>query len=333
MVVKRAARYHGSTLIELLVVIAIVAVLISLLLPAVQQAREAARRAQCKNNLKQLGQAIHNYHDSFNTMPPGWIGDTYWGYQSMLLPQLDQSVMYGTIATTIGLDSDGNLAIGFSAQVSSFPMPSVLQTLLPVSSCPTDSAMSVITFPINGYRLTQPTTNDDANTTKLARNSYPGVLGSMLKPGVIPNQVDGGANGAFFQNSNVRFADISDGLSNTFLVGERSRPDNIGGQLGGGDTSWAGVGDESCAQAFALAVGDCSQDSQINMRTTTPPDPMSPYPIGAFGSLHAGGCHFLFGDGHVQFISERIATGPANMPGSTYQNLASISDGLTLGEF
>src|SRR4051812_6730319 len=92
---------RGFTLIELLVVIAIIAVLIALLLPAVQQAREAARRSQCKNNLKQIGLALHNYHDTANTLPPGWIGDptgsnagNRWGWGTMILPYLDQAPLY-----------------------------------------------------------------------------------------------------------------------------------------------------------------------------------------------------------------------------------------------
>src|SRR5438105_9501891 len=100
-------RRRGFTLIELLVVIAIIAVLIALLLPAVQQAREAARRTQCRNNLKQIGLAIHNYHDNFNRLPPCWIGVTSgaadkegingWGCASKLLPQMDQANLYNQI--------------------------------------------------------------------------------------------------------------------------------------------------------------------------------------------------------------------------------------------
>jgi prepilin-type N-terminal cleavage/methylation domain-containing protein len=115
-------RRRGFTLIELLVVIAIIAVLIALLLPAVQQAREAARRTQCKNNMKQLGLAMHNYHDTFRVFPPGWIavdpatnaqsaheGISGFGWGTMLLPQIDQSPLYNQLNLNLAINDPANL--------------------------------------------------------------------------------------------------------------------------------------------------------------------------------------------------------------------------------
>jgi len=111
-------RQRGFTLIELLVVIAIIAVLVSLLLPAVQQAREAARRTQCRNHLKQLGLALHNYHSSQNVFPPGYVaGAAYpattngWGWCAQLLPQLDQGPLYDTINFSLAVENSANLPV------------------------------------------------------------------------------------------------------------------------------------------------------------------------------------------------------------------------------
>jgi prepilin-type processing-associated H-X9-DG protein len=137
-------------------------------------------------------------------------------------------------------------------------------------------------------------------------------------------------DGAFGESSRTRFEDFKDGLSNCFLVGERRSPTNLAGnQFTGGDTIWAGAGDDNFPdwQGFAMHIGSCDVQCPLNLKTTTAPSASGPLPYLAFSSQHSGGAHFLFGDGSVKFISDSIGSGPVGQPGSTYQNLASIDEG------
>lgn len=303
---------RAFTLIELLVVIAIIAVLIALLLPAVQQAREAARRSQCKNNLKQIGLALHNYHDIANTLPPGWIGIPIpgspvnanapkWGWCTMILPSMDQAPLYNNLQTF----SNGTLT-GFNAIMTSFPANgnTALQTQLAALRCPSDTGSGVVTWG------SQP-------TTMFGRSNYPGVFGNSFATYPL-------GNGAFYQNSRSNFSKFTDGLSNCVLVGERHSPYSKSGVAVGGDTIWAGITDEvpSATMGCALALGENA--SAMNNPGTAFPPPNNH--LSGFGSLHVGGCHFLMGDGAVRFISENINLG-------TYANLAAINDGNVIGEF
>lgn len=328
-----SSRRKGFTLIELLVVIAIIAVLVALLLPAVQQAREAARRAQCKNNLKQLGIALHNYHDTANTLPPGWIGGpngpNRWGWGTFILSQLDQGSLYDALGGATGQDVNSNPATGFKAVMTTLPQPGLLQTVLPAFRCPSDSATPTVVTPLaNGYMVMTPPT---ATTTTFGRSNYAGVAGANVNWMTIPTASNGGV---FAWSSRHNFSDIRDGLSNTFFVGERKSPQAVGTTYSGGDTIWAGVGCDSMPQGMALHLGDCNQGDPLNLKVTTAPDGnMSPVPYSGFSSQHSGGAHFLFGDGAVRFINDSIATGPVNTAGSTYQNLATINDAKPLGDF
>lgn len=305
-------RRRAFTLIELLVVIAIIAVLIALLLPAVQQAREAARRSQCKNNLKQLGLALHNYHDTANTLPPGWIatpltvGNTNlnapcWGWGTMILPGLDQAPLY----TNLNMVSNGTL-VGFNAIMTSFPSNSnkFLQTQLPAFRCPSDTGMGLVTY--GSYQ-----------TNTFGRSNYPAVFGNNFATFPL-------GNGAFFQNSKVNFSFFTDGLSNSLLVGERRSPATLNTLPIGGDTIWAGVGDElpSATLGVALALGETISPMDTQLQNFPPPANSK----SAYSSQHVGGCHFLMGDGSVRFISQNINT-------NTYAFLGSINDGNIIGEY
>ena len=184
---QRSSRRRAFTLIELLVVIAIIAVLIALLLPAVQQAREAARRTQCKNQLKQLGLALHNYHDTFiTTMPPGYIYrsdsnsataapalNNGWGWETMILPYIDQGPLYNTFAAGTG---SPNLTYGLQhaslPSATLFPNPGSIETVIPSQRCPSDpglATVSMTTSPTGAY-IRGP----------LGRSNYVGVAGSRF---------------------------------------------------------------------------------------------------------------------------------------------------------
>ena len=333
----RLRNRHGFTLIELLVVIAIIAVLIGLLLPAVQQSREAARRTQCKNNLRQIGIALHNYHDTMNTFPMGMCGwpselsGTLWGWGTMILPFLDQSPLYNGIASSPGGISlhFNRPAIGFDAVMTSVtPTNPLLQTNLSVYRCPSDSAAPTVTIPAGGLNgsLRQ-------NTYIFGRSNYPGVVGSTytLTGGLL---VPGGA---FGESSSIRLRDFLDGTSNTFLIGERRSSGKINGYYVGGETIWCGANDdispESDWQGFAVHLGLCDSDNPLNLSTVTEPNAGSGSSYIAFSSQHASGAHFLMADGSVRFINDNIASGSPNHPHSTYQNLANRADGQVIGDF
>ncbi len=179
---QRSAR--GFTLIELLVVIAIIAILIALLLPAVQQAREAARRTQCRNNLKQLGLSLHNYNDVFGMLPPLEIGigtagsqDGDWGWTAMILPYFDQAPLYNSLAP-----NGDNWRVGTTARTAA----QGIKTILPALICPSDASPGLVTW----------------------MNSNP-------KSNYPANQYMFGFNRSYL------FRDVIDGLSNTIMVGER----------------------------------------------------------------------------------------------------------------
>lgn len=328
---SRRSQSSGFTLIELLVVIAIIAILIALLLPAVQQAREAARRTQCKNNLKQFGVALHSYHATVNTLPPGWIGDPNsnvigtntgrcWGWGTMLLPYIDQTALYDSLARTTATTG----LRGFNAVMMSFPLGSPLETVLTAFRCPSDTGDPLVgPFPIFG---TVP-----GNRLRIGRSNYAGIAGSNINWAALPTIPN--MNGAFSQNSRRNFRDFTDGLSNTFLLGERRSKYFVQNTWVGGDTIWSGVYGETTGplqyQGILMQVGDCSRNRVINLKTPT----SNCLTYSAFSSFHPGGAHFLMGDGAVRFVNENIAQGAANAPGSTYQNLASVNDGQVIGDY
>ena len=206
---------RGFTMIELLVVIAIIALLIALLLPAVQQAREAARRTQCKNNLKQIGLALHNYHDVAKTFPPGWVYDpsrptpnaptNCWGWSALLLPQLDQVPLYSQLNFNVGF-SGGLDASGLNSNAG---VTGPEATLLSVFRCPSDDGSEHVSSGAGTSGL-------DMNYG--GRSNYPGVNGGLLLD-LLPISDHGGT---FGENSHRGLRDMTDGCSNCVVVCERA---------------------------------------------------------------------------------------------------------------
>ena len=278
-------RRRGFTLIELLAVTAIIVILVSLLLPAVQQAREAARRAQCNNNLKQIGLALHSYHDAHRVLPPGFVaGAPYpatsngWGWSALILPQLDQAPLSNAANFNLPVEHPDNaVAVGAS---------------LAVYHCPSDQTHGG-SFAIS----------DSLGNTMMQAgvSSYAGTVGDDA------SDADGlTGNGCFYRNSGTRFSNIIDGTSTTVLVGERA--------WGFVNGSWVGAPNRGLVRAgaynpwiFATAsspVFVLAHNNWINIFTD------SDGGLDDFSSLHFGGAHLLFADGSVRFISSINQDGP-----------------------
>ena len=312
---------QGFTLIELLVVIAIIAVLIALLLPAVQQAREAARRSQCKNNLKQVGLAIHNYHDTFNKLPIG----TRWptsapNWRIGLLPYLDQAPLYNQL----------NFAGTFSNS-GAYANNTVLQNLfLAVYKCPSS------TLPGNSTSVAGNSSNPGMT------HDYVAIAGAtdatLPATGCSPQHRYGGiscVNGMLPANYNYGMRDVTDGLSNTIMVGEQSGVINNGDYRANYYGGWGGFTVDMTTMT-TLASWTSSTDAWGTGISTIRYSPNPKTTSGgtdevydmntALTSYHVGGIHALMGDGAVRFISD-------NLQFSTLANLGSKSDGLVLGEF
>ncbi|MCE5267826.1 MAG: DUF1559 domain-containing protein [Planctomycetaceae bacterium] len=272
---------RAFTLVELLVVITVIGILIALLLPAVQAAREAARRMSCSNNLKQIGLALHLYHDVNQRLPAGWrgyavgarapyaLGEPGWGWAAAILPFAEQTNVSKNL-----IHFEKSLTAPENAQARVFP--------LALFRCPSDAGEATFTWTPD-----EPSAGG-GGSVELAAGNYLGVYGTMdvHECGSVPRGQQCVSDGVFFHNSGIRFADITDGLSNTFVAGERTCDQE--------HSTWVGApAGDKCAPG--LVVGSAGE----------PPN-SEKADIHNFSSHHPSGTQFLLGDGSVRLVPQSI---------------------------
>lgn len=282
---------RGFTLIELLVVIAIIAILIALLLPAVQQAREAARRSQCKNNLKQLGLALHNYHELLNQFPQGSFSNgPRLSWHVSILPQIDQGPLYAQIDFNgVNYNHANYTTIFDPVKIPAYLCPSATRT----NGHTADTTIQTAHY----YGILGPKVNP--TTTWPYTYQCSGVSNTANECQVPAAGAHGGfgRNGILGRNTKNGLRDITDGSSNTFLVGEISNTRTSAGQDMIGYRRWyrgfdgtASAGSKNIAFAINSKTYNGSNDfNDISM-----------------GSNHTGGAQFLMADGSVKFVSENV---------------------------
>ena len=329
-----ATRRTAFTLIELLVVIAIIGILVGLVVPAVQKVREAAARVQCANNLKQIGLAIHSYHDTNKRLPSGYVDRNAvptstpdndlgpgWGWAAFLLPYLEQGNIYRQI--------------NFGVQVGTGVNATISQQPLVIYQCPADPLQQA--FPVYDSNFNNPVATL-AHSNYVANcgweecfNNAGGAAQGDGSDGLVGG-LGAAGNGPFFRNSRTPFANVTDGLSNTIFVGERSgnhSPSTWAGAVPGGRCpAWMAsqppapyspppgpaYDNADFGEALVLAHGNATHV------------PSADFPIfdpDTFYSMHTGrGANFLFGDGSVHFLSSSIDP-------YTYQAMGTIAGGET----
>jgi prepilin-type N-terminal cleavage/methylation domain-containing protein len=291
---------RGFTLIELLVVIAIIAVLIALLLPAVQQAREAARRSQCTNNLKQLGLALHNYHDTAQILPYSSLGYTWGGtpshtWNEFILPYIDNAPLYMSINFNVNnTDSVTPATSGGPTNLTLLSKPMRHQ------QCPSNPFANSVTL-INGsgfaefaqnqvecYAPCSGSQNSDGAGPDCATVGSPAWC---VAPGSDWNNAAAGANPGMFSGRNAyaaRLRDATDGLSQVIMMGERR-----------GESMYHGA-------TFTSNFQGAYTGQKINSPSSTYLTPTNYKQNMGFSSRHTGGAFILFGDGRVKFLNDNI---------------------------
>ncbi|MDB5391024.1 MAG: hypothetical protein JWM11_6670 [Planctomycetaceae bacterium] len=367
---KLSLARRGFTLIELLAVFAVIGILVALLLPAIQHARESARRTQCKSNLHQIGIALHSYQSLQGVLPPGCVGldgDPVniqgWGWGVMLLPYLDQQPLYDTLQpnhhSLADVLADPNLQpylltplpiyrcasdLGDGIQSTERTLSGFILTSQPSQTLalryPSKDQLVILALqsslacvmppppPWNPPPPSAPPPPPGTWGVRAATSNYIGSFGDFWQTDSNAwSSADFAGNGLFGSNSNVGSSGIPDGASQTFAVGERGW--NAYGSIWAGTDGW----DRCEREGIPMVMGTAF----YKMNSTPDPYNLSCDPKGAagYGSMHAGGAHFLMADGAVRFVSEQINFANSNDPTQlgVYQKLARRNDGQTIGDF
>jgi prepilin-type N-terminal cleavage/methylation domain-containing protein/prepilin-type processing-associated H-X9-DG protein len=341
---SRRLRQRGFTLVELLVVIAIIGTLVALLLPAVQGARESARKMSCSNNLHNLVFALQQYHDSMGSFPSGYIcrfdpsgsviaNSEGWGWGSLLLPFLEQKTLHTPLEVTSRRLEEKLASASIDPNVRT-----LITTPLKIFMCPSDTGYqgrgqvdSTRTFNAAGLG----TSAGGIAPTAAGVSNYIGVGGHRRVASATAN------TGIFFGNSYIRMADILDGTSTTAIVGER---DTLVCHSG----TWVGIQNPTGtgSRGFSMLIG------YAQPRLNAPPDPVTgstQFAQGCgegFSSLHPGGAQFAFADGSVRFITTGInyfyvntttgagagANDHKDRRNGVYQRMLSRNDRIPIGD-
>ena len=347
---SRNRNRSGLTILDVVVTIVIILVLAALLLPSVRRSGEAARRSQCKSNLKQIGLALLNYHDVHKVFPPGWIAtetpaqSSGFGWAFQILPYVDQARLFEQFDSRQRLidTSSGNAAH--------------VATKLTTFRCPSDEGPHQVK---SRWAPSLGTTNFVGNFGVGRPATWSTISGSKGK--LVDTKY---LQGLFGPNSSIKILDVKDGMSNVVMVGERRMPHEgvewpVGMEDGKFNSYWAGI--PNLAAVNPLVVVATATGGQIelngeddklpatgNLAAVMSPEERKSLPYFAinknprlgvtlsgdhqdtvtagFSSWHTGGCQMLLGDGTVRFISE-------NIDATVYTNLMRRSDGATLGEF
>jgi len=304
-----SVRHRGFTLIELLVVIAIIAILVALLLPAVQQAREAARRSSCKNNLKQLGLALHNYHDTHSRFPPGMI------YRFEIQPAPNQILKRTPFCIHLYPYIEQSAAYDLYNHNQSWPLASLKPVRIapvPVWQCPSDRDAMMI-------------------------NAHYGDPGESIKGNYGLNWgrntfADQGSPSPFRNLFGANFRDITDGTTHTLAMLEMLKPDSSALEY----RAWI-WNDEPDAYSIMTRVGPNSPSNDLTALCINEPGRLPCTALGinmtqkngcsvASRSMHKGGVQVVMCDGAVRFVSDNIHL-------ATWQNLSSMAGGEVVGEY